>query len=64
MGNASKIVYLRCREQEESQPHFIPFRKLSKIALDVITELIDLNYSFNIPLTTRELLLNSIMVYS
>ena len=62
MGNASKIVCPRCREQEESQPHFIPFRKLSKIVLDVISELIYLNYSFNIPLTTRELLFNSIIV--
>ena len=45
------------------------FFKLSKITLDFIIELINLNYSFNISFkislqTTRELSLNSIIVYS
>ena len=69
MGTATKILCLRCREQEQSQPHFISFCKLSKITLDFISELINLNYSFNIPFkislkTVGELLRNTMMVYS
>ena len=69
MDTATKILCPRCREQEESQPHFISFCKLSKITLDFISKLINLNYSFYVLFkislkTTRELLPNSKMVYS
>ena len=69
MENAPKILCRRCREQEDSQPHFISFCKLSKITLDFISKLVNLNYTFSIPFkislkTTWELLLNFIMVYS
>ena len=68
MCNAPKILSPKCREQEESQSYFISC-KLSKITLDVISEQINLNYSFNIPFkislkTTRKILLNFMMVYS
>ena len=67
MANVPKILCPRCREQAESQPHFISFFMLSKFTLDFISELINLNYSFNIPFKislkpTRELLLNSMIV--
>ena len=39
----------RCKEQKESQPYFIFYRKLSKITLDFISELINLKYDFNTP---------------
>ena len=69
MGNAPKVLCPRCRGQEESQPHFIFYFKLSKVTLEFINELINLNYSFNIFFkinlrTTRELLLNFMMMYS
>ena len=70
MGNTPKILCPRCREQEESQPQLsISFYKLPKITVDFISELINLNYSFTIPLkislkTSWELLLKSVMVYS
>ena len=69
MGNAPKILFPRCREQEKSQPHFRFFLDArSKITLEFISKLINLNISFNIPFkinlkTTRELLLNSMMVH-
>ena len=49
MSNVPKILCPRYREQEESQPQFIVFCKLSKITIDFISELISLNYSFNTP---------------
>ena len=49
MGNTPNILHPRCREQDESHPHYIFYCKLSKVILDYISELIDLNYSFNIP---------------
>ena len=49
MGNTPNILHTRCREQDESNPHYIFYCKLSKVILDYISELIDLNYSFNIP---------------
>ena len=56
------------RTRRFSTPFYI-FCKLSKITLEFISELIIINYSFNIALkfslkTTRELLLNSMMVYN
>ena len=69
MGTTRKIMCPRCREQEDSQPHFFVFWQLSKFTLEFISELINMSYSFNIPFkfslkTTRKLLLNSMMVYS
>ena len=49
MGNTPNILHPRCREQDESHPHYIFYCKLSKVILDHISELINLNYSFNIP---------------
>ena len=49
MGNTPNILHPRCREQDESHPHYIFYCKLSKVILDCIIELIDINYSFNIP---------------
>ena len=40
----------RCRKQDESQLYFIFYYKLSKLTPDYVSELINLNYSFNIPL--------------
>ena len=49
MGNTPNILDLRRMEQVESHPHFIFYGKLSKVTLDYISELINLNYSFNLP---------------
>ena len=39
----------RCREEDESHTHFIFYCKLSKVTLAYTSELINLNYYFNIP---------------
>ena len=49
MGNALNILRPKCKEQEESYTHFIFYCKLSKTTLKFMSELINLNYSFNIP---------------
>ena len=49
MGNTPNILNPRRMEQVESHPHFIFYCKLSKVTLDYISELINLNYSFNLP---------------
>ena len=36
------------KEQKETQPYFMFYRKLSKIILDCISEVINLKYAFNI----------------
>ena len=64
-----KILCPRCREQEESVPHFLSFYKLAKITLDFISLLINLKCAFNTPFkislkTTWQLHLNSIMMQS
>ena len=48
MDNTPNILHPRGMEQVESQPHFISYCKLSKVNLDYISELINLNYSFNL----------------
>ena len=48
MGNTPNVLCPRCREQDESHSHFLFYCKLSKVTLDYISELINLNYSFNI----------------
>ena len=62
MGNAPNILHPRFKEWEESHSHFIFFCKLSKTTLDFISELMNLNYSFNIP--SKVTLKASIMVTS
>ena len=49
MGNTPNMLHPRRMEQVESHPHFIFYCKLSKVTLDYISELINLNYSFNLP---------------
>ena len=49
MGNTPNILHPRRMEQVESHPHFIFCCQLSKVTLDYISELINLNYSFNLP---------------
>ena len=49
MGSTPNIMDPRGMEQVESHPHFIFYAKLSKVSLDYISELINLNYSFNLP---------------
>ena len=49
MGNTPNILHPRCMEQDESHPHFIFYCKLSKVTEDCISELIKLNYSFDLP---------------
>ena len=48
MGNGPNIQCPRCIEQKESQPYFIFYCKLFKITLDIIIELINLKYVFDI----------------
>ena len=49
MGNRLNILDPRRMEQVESHPNFIFCCKLSKVSLDYISELININYSFNLP---------------
>ena len=49
MGNAPNILCPRFKEQTDSQPYFIFYCKLFKIALGFTSELINLKYPFNIP---------------
>ena len=49
MCNTLNILCPRCREQDESHPHFIFYCKLSYVTPDYISELNNLKYSFNIP---------------
>ena len=50
MGNALNILCPRCKEQKELQSYLIFYCKLSKVTLwDIISELINLKYAFNIP---------------
>ena len=48
MGNGLNIQCPRCKEQKESQPYFIFYCNLFKITLDIIIELINLKYAFDI----------------
>ena len=48
MGNGPNIQCPRCKEQKESQPYFIFYCELFKITLDIIIELINLKYVFDI----------------
>ena len=49
MGNTLNNLCPRCREQNEFHPHLTFYCKLTKVIPDYISELIDLNYSFDIP---------------
>ena len=49
MGNTPNILDLIRMEQVESHPYFIFYCKLSKVSPDYISELVNLNYSFNLP---------------
>ena len=46
MCNIPNNLHPRCIERDESHPHFIFYCKLSKVTLDCISELINLNCSF------------------
>ena len=48
MSNIQNLRCPRCKQQQESRLHFIFYFKLSKTTLDFISELINLNWSFNI----------------
>ena len=47
MSDTPNILCPRCKEQKESQPYFIFYCKLSKIALEFVSELINLKHVFN-----------------
>ena len=49
MINTLNILHPRFMEQDESHPYFIFYWKLSKVTLDYIYELINLNHSLNLP---------------
>ena len=49
MCNTLNILCPRCRKQDNSHPHFIFYCKLSKVTPVYISELINLNYSLDIP---------------
>ena len=49
MGNSSTTLCPRCKERDESHPHFIFHCKLSQTTLDFINKLINLNYTFRSP---------------
>ena len=49
MGNTPTILCPRCKESEESHPHFIFHCKLSQNTLNFIKRLINQNYEFQSP---------------
>ena len=49
MGNNPNSLCPRCKEREESHPHFIFHCRLSQTTLDFINKLINLNYTFKTP---------------
>ena len=49
MCNTLNTLCPRCRKQDNSHPHFIFYCKLSKVTPVYISELINLNYSLDIP---------------
>ena len=49
MDNTPNSLCPRCKEQKESERHFIFYFRLSKISLNFISELINLKYAFNTP---------------
>ena len=49
MGNTPTTLCPRCKEREEPHPHFIFHCKLSQTTLNLINELINLNYNFQSP---------------
>ena len=49
MGNNPNSLCPRCKEREESHPHFIFHCRLSQITLDFINKLINLSYTFRTP---------------
>ena len=48
-GSTLNILHPRWMKQDESHSYFIFYCKLSKVTLDYVSELINLNYSFNLP---------------
>ena len=49
MGNSPNTLCPRCKESDETHPHFIFQCKLSQTTLNFINELIDRNYTFQFP---------------
>ena len=49
MGKNPNSLCPRCKEREESHPHFIFHCRLSQTTLDFINKLINLNYNFRTP---------------
>ena len=49
MGNSSTTLCPRCKESDETHPHFLFQCKLSQTTLNFINELINLNYTFQYP---------------
>ena len=49
MGTNPDSLCPRCKEREESYPHFIFHCRLSRITLDFINKLINLDYTFRTP---------------
>ena len=49
MGTNPDSLCTRCKEQEESHPHFIFHCRLSQITLDFINKLINLSHTFRTP---------------
>ena len=49
MGNTPTTLCPRCKEREESHPHFVFHCKLSQTTLNFINKLINHNYKFQSP---------------
>ena len=49
MGNNPNSLRPRCKEREESHPHFIFHCRISQTTLDYINKLINLNYTLRTP---------------
>ena len=49
MGNSSTPICPRCKEYDETRPHFLFRCKLSQTTLNFINELVNLNYALQSP---------------
>ena len=64
MGFTPNILWSTCKEQG-SQPYFIFHCKFSKITLEFISELVNLQYAFNIPfkITLKTIIMGTLTMY-
>ena len=62
MGNSPTTLCSRCKESDETHPHFIFQWKLSQTTLNFINELINRNYTFQSPFQLFKICIRDILM--